>query len=230
MPKENRMRKNNSQETIQRILDAAIGLFKEKGFDKTSMQDIVVASQMSKGAIFHHFRSKEEVFETAMAQEYAFTRDLFDAFLGQLTGMTAKEKMQRLLVANFEGEEEPMTADAQELIDMAASSPHLMLADMRRNISDIAPIVTRLIDEGIGDGSISTAYPQELGEVFILLYNHWANTHPFDADVETLRRRVKFLQYMMGSLGCDIVTDQIVEYNIAAMEKYKQAQEGATSQ
>ena len=49
------------EETVQRILEIAFHLFTTKGYEKTSIQDIVDALGMSKGAIYHHFKSKEEI-------------------------------------------------------------------------------------------------------------------------------------------------------------------------
>ena len=44
------------EETIQKILDVSYRLFLEKGYEHTSIQDIVHAIGMSKGAIYHHFK------------------------------------------------------------------------------------------------------------------------------------------------------------------------------
>lgn len=54
-------RKNNPKQAIENIITISAKLFAEKGYDKTSMQDIADAVGMSKGGIFHHFNSKEEI-------------------------------------------------------------------------------------------------------------------------------------------------------------------------
>lgn len=51
------------EETVKLILDVATHLFVEKGYDATSLQDIINETKLSKGAIYHHFSSKEEIFE-----------------------------------------------------------------------------------------------------------------------------------------------------------------------
>ena len=53
------------------ILDAAEQLFFEKGYDRTSVQDLLDALDMSKGGFYHYFDSKESVLR---ADVYA-TRD-----------------------------------------------------------------------------------------------------------------------------------------------------------
>ena len=217
-------RKYNAQETIERVLNASLKLFKEKGFDKTSMQDIVDASGMSKGAIFYHFKSKEEIFAAAMDREFAAAKQRFYTFISELKGETAKEKMKKLIVANFVDEE--MHTAIYDMMNAGINSPHLVMTDMCKNVKEVAPIVAELIKEGMADGSIVTDYPDELGEVFILLYNHWSNTHPFRCDLPALRRRLKFLQHMMAKLSCDIITDEIIEYNMKLCEKYEAALKG----
>lgn len=44
------------------ILEAALKLFVERGFDATSVDDIARESQLSKGAVYHHFQDKQQVF------------------------------------------------------------------------------------------------------------------------------------------------------------------------
>ena len=44
------------------ILDAAFAVFVERGYSETTMDDIVQKSNMSKGAIYHYYSSKKELF------------------------------------------------------------------------------------------------------------------------------------------------------------------------
>ena len=44
------------------ILDAALKVFVKKGYAETRMEDIVLNSGLSKGAIYHHYSSKRELF------------------------------------------------------------------------------------------------------------------------------------------------------------------------
>ena len=50
--------------TVEKILDVAHRLFLEKGYDNTAIQDIVDnLDGLSKGAVYHHFKSKEEIMD-----------------------------------------------------------------------------------------------------------------------------------------------------------------------
>ncbi len=54
------------EETVAKILDAALELFCAQGYEGTSIQDIVDRLDgMTKGAVYHHFKSKEEIFNAA---------------------------------------------------------------------------------------------------------------------------------------------------------------------
>lgn len=45
----------------RRIIDAAVDLFSRKGFDGTSVQEVVDAARVTKGAMYHYFRSKDDL-------------------------------------------------------------------------------------------------------------------------------------------------------------------------
>ena len=62
-------KKYNSQATIEAILSVSERLFLVKGFDKTSMKDIAETAGISKGAIYHHFQSKDEIIEAVMEKQ-----------------------------------------------------------------------------------------------------------------------------------------------------------------
>ena len=51
------------EETVKKILDVSHRLFREKGYDHTTIQDITDALGMSKGAVYHHFKSKEDILD-----------------------------------------------------------------------------------------------------------------------------------------------------------------------
>ena len=73
--------------TRQRILSAALTLFREKGFDETTMRDIAAAADISTGAAYYYFASKDDLAmqfymdiaqesRSVIPQEIARTRDL----------------------------------------------------------------------------------------------------------------------------------------------------------
>jgi TetR/AcrR family acrAB operon transcriptional repressor len=61
-----RKTKEDALETRSQLLDAAEKVFFEKGFGQTSLMDIAAAADLTRGAIYWHFKNKSELFE-AMA-------------------------------------------------------------------------------------------------------------------------------------------------------------------
>lgn len=57
----------NGLSVPERLIEAALDLFAEKGFEATSVQDVVDAAGVTKGAMYHYFASKDEL----LAEIYA---------------------------------------------------------------------------------------------------------------------------------------------------------------
>ncbi|MEZ4728871.1 MAG: TetR/AcrR family transcriptional regulator [Caldilineaceae bacterium] len=62
--------KSDNPEREQRILDAAAELIIHYGYDKTSVSDIANAAGISKGAIYLHYSSKDELFAALLQREF----------------------------------------------------------------------------------------------------------------------------------------------------------------
>ena len=69
-----RATKKRAEERRAEILDCAIGLFLEKGYEATTIAGILARTRLSKGAFYHHFTSKEELLD-------AFTERVADAMV-----------------------------------------------------------------------------------------------------------------------------------------------------
>jgi AcrR family transcriptional regulator len=61
MKKPNNIKSLQSQETANRILNQAMRIFLEKGYHGTSIDDITKASGLTKGALYWHYKNKENV-------------------------------------------------------------------------------------------------------------------------------------------------------------------------
>ena len=209
-------KKYNPEQTRNKIISASLALFAQKGYDNTSMQDIVNALGMSKGAIFHHFKSKEDVFMAAMEQQFEQKKAMMSQWLSEMDGLSVKEKLQGLLMFNLT--EEKFRESDRIGIEVLAGSPHILIASMQGNSKKAAPIVADIIREGIADGSLTTEFPDECADVFLLLFNIWCDNYLFAFDLPVLRKRLEFLQHLMKQLGVDIVTDEIIDASVKLTE------------
>ncbi|MEY8278555.1 TetR/AcrR family transcriptional regulator [Blautia marasmi] len=200
-------RKNNPKQAIENIITISAKLFAEKGYDKTSMQDIADAVGMSKGGIFHHFSSKEDIFNAVMERQFEQITETVKKWLDEMHGLTAKEKLRGLIKRNLM--DEKIIKESGNMISSAAER-QIILAFTQDNVKKLAPIIADVIREGIEDRSISTAFPNECAEVLLLLLNFWCDTDIFQGDFSTLQKRFRFLQHLMRQLGVDILEDEII--------------------
>ncbi|KZX66387.1 TetR family transcriptional regulator [Alcanivorax sp. HI0033] len=58
-----------------RLLSAAAHLFRDKGFDRTTVRDIAASVGIQSGSIFHHFKSKEDILYAVMEEVINFNTD-----------------------------------------------------------------------------------------------------------------------------------------------------------
>ena len=54
------------ESTRAALLDSAQGLFTEKGFAHTSLDEVAAGARLTKGALYHHFANKQQLFELVL--------------------------------------------------------------------------------------------------------------------------------------------------------------------
>jgi AcrR family transcriptional regulator len=80
MPEVKSRRELYSEATRAALLDEATALFAERGYAGTSLEDVASASQVTRGAVYHHFASKQALFEAVLdLQEARVTAEVIAA-------------------------------------------------------------------------------------------------------------------------------------------------------
>ena len=193
--------------TVEKILEVSQRLFLEKGYDNTTIKDIVnELGGLTKGAIYHHFKSKEEIID-ALGEKLFFENNPFSIVQNQkhLNGL---QKMREVIKLNH------IDVDRAELRKQSIpllKNPRLLaeLADTNRKL--IAPHWLQLIQEGIEDGSIQTEYAKELSELLPLLTNFWLIPSVYPATSEELISKFAFIKYLLDSMKLPIIDDEIID-------------------
>ena len=201
-------RKDKSQAMREKILNTATQLFIQKGSEKTSMQDIAQTAGISKGAIYHHFKSKDEIVVAVMRSRQELMEEEMKQWLKATENLTGREQLQTILKSNLESQ----TARATDgIVGEYEKDAGFILTMMRDNLRIGAPLVSDIIKKGMADGSLRTQYPDQAAEVFLLLVNFWMHGTIFESDPEKLPERFHFLQFMMTSVGMDIFNDELLQ-------------------
>jgi len=79
----------------QEILRTAARLFQQRGYDATSMNDVAAALKLSKGGLYHHFQSKDEILFEIMNHAMEITQE---RVLDPVRGIADPEERLRSLI------------------------------------------------------------------------------------------------------------------------------------
>ena len=188
-----------------KILEASGALFAEKGFDATTMQDIILRSGLSKGAIYHHFRSKEEIMQ-ALGDKMFFDNNPFDE-IRKRTDLNGLQKIRKLLKLN-------QSDTKRNTINMAAipilKDPRILAAAVESNRRVLTPLWLELLEEGKADGSINTKYAKELSELLPLI-NFWFIPSIYPATVEEMHHKLIFVKEVLCKMGLPLMEDDDIK-------------------
>ncbi len=181
----------------------------EKGYEHTSIQDLIgQLGGLSKGAIYHHFKSKEEILmavtDKMTAESNQMLADIRDRF-----GLTGKEKLKAIFKESIS---RPVQNDIFTVAPNFHNNPKLLFSLLHDTIDQVAPnYILPIIQQGIADGSIQTDYPEQLAELILLAANVWMNPMIFDSTVEESCRKFLLFSQMMQGFGLDVVDDEMLE-------------------
>ena len=204
------------EETIEKILDVAMRLFLEKGYERTTIQDIVdELGGLTKGAVYHHFKSKEEIMD-AVGDRMFLDNNPFDAVRNR-ADLNGLEKMRTMIILN-QADQARTEINNQSLPIL--KNPRVLVGIIESNRQLLTPLFRALIDEGIEDGSINTTYPKELSELLPLLTSIWMAPTVYPATIEEMINKFRFLADMLDKMGLPLVNDEImalIEYSLKQM-------------
>ena len=187
--------------TEERILDVAQRLFLEKGYENTTIQDIVSElGGLTKGAVYHHFKSKEEIMD-AVGDRMFFENNPFEAVRGR-TDLNGLQKLREVIRLNqSDGARTSVTVQSIPL----TRNPRVLVGMIDANRRILTPYFLELIQEGNRDGSIHTEYAKEIAELLPLLTSLWL----LPATKEEMRRKFSFIGAMMEKMGVPLFDDAI---------------------
>ena len=191
--------------TVEKILDAAERLFLERGYERTTIQDIVdELGGLTKGAVYHHFKSKEEILD-AVSDRMFFRNDPFEAVRSR-TDLNGLGKLREaILIYNADEESAELTRQTIPI----SKNPRLLVKMLISNRRVLTPRYLELIEEGIADGSIRTEYAREISELLPLLTSLWLLPSIYPATKEQMRRKFDFIGDMLERMGLPIFDGEI---------------------
>ena len=191
--------------TVEKILDVAQHLFLEKGYDNTTIQDIVDhLDGLSKGAVYHHFKSKEEIMD-AVSDRMFSSNNPFKKVRNR-TDLNGLQKLREAIRLNQSDEDQTsMTIQSIPL----KRNPRLLVEMIESNRRILTPYYQELLEEGNKDGSIHTEYAKEIAELIPLLTSLWLLPSVFPSDKEGMKNKFRFLGDMLEKMGVPLMDASI---------------------
>ena len=201
-------RNKHPEETVSLILDVAFRLFMEKGYEHTSIQDIIDhLGGLSKGAIYHHFKSKEDIMYAVMERMTAQSNEKMKDICDRMD-LNGKEKLKTLFRQSLN---RPVMEDVFAVSPSIYNNPKFLCSFLHEAMEESAPsLFLPIIRQGIEDGSIQTDYPEQLAQVISLLANIWINPIIFDDSGEETYHKFMMFDQILKGLGLDIVDEEMV--------------------
>lgn len=198
-------RNKHPEVTVNKILEVSKRLFLEKGYDNTKIQDIADELGMTKGAIYYHFESKEEIMNKL--GETMFIHNNPFEIVKKRNDLNGLEKMKLAIKLNQSNEQMvELTNQALPLLE----NPQILAKMFESNYQNLLPYWLELIQEGQEDGSIKTEQPKELAELFILT-DLWMIPSLFPGNVDDIKNRYKFVTVMLGKMGLPLYDEEMIE-------------------
>ncbi|MDE7262512.1 MAG: TetR/AcrR family transcriptional regulator [Oscillospiraceae bacterium] len=209
------------EETVEKILTAARKLFLEKGYEKTTIQDIVdQLGGLTKGAVYHHFKSKEEIMD-AIGDKMFQERNPFETVRGR-TDLNGLEKLREVVSLTQAPDWAKLSRESIPLL----KNPRILAGNIQSNREIAAPYFLELIEEGNRDGSIHTEYPRELAELLTLLPNLWLAPTVYPGTREDILRRFRCFGEMLDHMGLPLVDEHILRLAEDFFRKLDEEHEG----
>ncbi|HOO27718.1 MAG TPA: TetR/AcrR family transcriptional regulator [Lachnospiraceae bacterium] len=200
----------NAEERKEEILDAAERLFGVKGYDKTSVLDIMNEVGIAKGTLYYHFRSKEEILD-AMTERITRRVTAHAKKIAQDPSGPVCERLFRVLLSLNLRE-----SGKEELLTLIHRPQNALLHQKSRQqlVKEITPVLTELLLEGIREGLFDTEYPKESIEM-TLIYVQEVFDDTQEANEEEMQDRVSAfivnLERIFGApAGCFAFVRQLV--------------------
>jgi len=152
-------KESKSRATQDAILDAAIDLFIESGFETTPMDAIAEKAGVAKGTLYYHFKSKEGIVDAVVER---FVLEAEAAFEAIVSGPAdALSKLKALVAKETE-------LDAQSFSRLhRMRNIDIVLRTQQARVMRFSPFYARVIEEGNAAGIWKAAYPLEFSQITI---------------------------------------------------------------
>ena len=147
------------------LIAAAQQLFYTKGYERTSVSDIVKAVSVAQGTFYYYFDSKQAILEALVAELTAQYHVLFEAIVADET-LNAMQKWTRAVQVSGDWKIERKDEMIALLRLLQKDENVLLQHKMRMQATQVlSPELAKIIAQGIEEGVFETAFVEESAEI-----------------------------------------------------------------
>lgn len=159
------------------ILDAVQRLIYTVGYERMTIQDILNELRISKGAFYHYFDSKPAVMEAFIKRILEESEKPILPIIDD-SHLSALEKLQRFF-GTLDRLRIAHKADVIELLRVWYTDENAIVRQKveAATVESRARLLAQIIHQGVQEGTFTTAYPEQAGEVILSLLQGMGNTH-----------------------------------------------------
>lgn len=196
------------EETRQKIIETSLRLFVERGYDETTVLDIVAnLGGLTRGAFYHHFKSKEEVLGAIFCSD-EFSSKAFER-AKNAKGVNGLERLRLALkYALAENTETQFHTEATQLAMALMMSPRFLAEKVKSDV-EAARQIEPFIAEGMSDGSIPPGNPKILAELFMVLANFWMMPTIFPGSPEETWQKGELMADILDKIGFPVIDEEM---------------------
>ena len=189
------------KERKNEIINAASELFMQKGYDGTSVSDILEKVGIAKGTLYHHFKSKEDILDALI--ERFNTKVIEKATEISLDkSIPIPSRMVNVVLALNVSESD----EGSEMIELM-HKPQNALMHQKSNkmlLETVTPILANLLREGIGVEIFNTNFPYESTEMVLAYAFTVFNGNALElTESEIMSRAQAFIYNMERLVGAE---------------------------
>lgn len=151
------------------ILDVALGYITTKGYEEMTIQDLLENLQISRGALYHYFDSKQALL-MALVERIGEQAEQLVLPIASSREMPAQDKLLRFFAV--------LDQQKRENLDLIFAFLRIWYADENAlfrhklylaRIKRLAPWLSQIIQEGVAEGVFTTPYPDHAARMIISL-------------------------------------------------------------
>ena len=145
------------------IIDTASCIFAQKGYDKTSVNDILNAIGIAKGTFYHYFKSKEEVLDAVIAKATDMIAQQAEEVINN-SGMSPEDKLLGVFMSmQIENQMEEGLLEEMHRPENALMHQKSLVSV----INVLTPMLTQVVKERIEKEVFHSEYPEQYMQIFM---------------------------------------------------------------